>query len=90
MDSNLIYKKLKEKGYAAELSNQFIYNADKDRRFNTVSLSGEVNREIISLVDRYGGMLVACTHVDTSGETPVFLIKHDVYPKDMKSFDWSD
>lgn len=88
MKANKIYSELKEKGYDVELTNQFSYSIDKDRRFYLPVLSGKVTRELISLIESYDCILVAETYVDVSGEEPIYTVKHGVYPKDMKSFDW--
>ena len=88
MDSKKIYSELKAKGYDVELTNLFSYVIDKDRRFYVPVVSGEISCELISIVDTYGCMLVAETYADTSGEITHYSVKHCIYPKDMKSFDW--
>lgn len=89
MNANKIYSELKEKGYDVEMNNVFSYEVDKDRRFNTVMVNGYLDKEIISIVNRNGCMLVADTYVDMSGDEPVYTVRHTVYPRDMKSFDWA-
>ena len=88
MDAKKIYSELKSNGYDVELTNLFSYSINKDKRFYVPVVSGEVTRELISLVDGYGCMLVADTYVNVNGEEPVYTVKHSVYPKDMQSFDW--
>lgn len=88
MNAKRIYSELKEKGYDVQLTNLFSYEIDKDKRFNVVIVNGILDKEIISIVNEYGCMLVADTYVDVSGDEPVYAVKHSVYPKDMKSFDW--
>lgn len=88
MDAKRIYSELKEKGYDVEMNNVFSYEVDKDRRFNTVMVNGYLDKEIVSIVNRNGCMLVADTYVDMSGDKPAYQVKHTIYPRDMKSFDW--
>lgn len=88
MDSKKICSELKAKGFNVELTNLFSYVIDKDRRFYVPVVSGEISCELISIVNTYGCMLVADTYVDTSGETTKYSVKHCIYPRDMKSFDW--
>lgn len=88
MNANKIYTELKEKGYNVELTNMFSYEIDKDKRFNVVIVNGILDKEIISIVNEYGCMLVADTYVDVSGDKPAYQVKHTIYPRDMKSFDW--
>ena len=88
MDSKQIYSELKSKGYDVELTHLFAYEIDKNRRFYVLIVSGEISRELISIVQRYGCMLVAETYADTRGETIKYSVKHLIYPRDMKSFDW--
>lgn len=88
MDAKKIYSELKKKGYDVELNNMFSYSIDKERRFNLPVVKGEITRDLVSLIDNHNCMLVADTYVDVSGDEPVYSVKHSVYPKDMKSFDW--
>lgn len=88
MNAKRIYSELKEKGYDVQLTNLFSYEIDKDKRFNVVIVNGILDKEIISIVNEYGCMLVADTYVDVSGDKPAYQVKHTIYPRDMKSFDW--
>lgn len=88
MNANKIYTELKEKGYNVELTNMFSYSIDKDRRFYLPVVNGDITKEIISLIDSYDCMLVADNYVEEKNEENVCVVKHSVYPKDMKSFDW--
>lgn len=89
MNANKIYSELKEKGYDVEMNNVFSYEVNRDRRFNTVVVNGSIDKEIVSVVNGHGCMLVADTYVDVNGDEPVYHVRHTVYPKDMESFDWA-
>ena len=88
MNANDIYSELKKNGFNVKLDKQFSYEVNKNNCFNTVIVIGTINKEIISIVHKHKCMLVAETYVDVSGDTPVCEVKHTVYPRDMKSFDW--
>ena len=90
MDSKKIYSELKAKGYDVELISMFSYDIDKNRRFHIVNVNGKIGKEIISLVGSYGCILVADTYVSVEGNTPSYIVRHAVYPKDMASFDWEE
>lgn len=88
MNAQKLFNELVEKGYNAELVQEFTYIIDKDRKYNTVHTENVPNEELINIATSNGCLWAACISVNVREDKPQERIVYEAIPNDMKSFDF--
>ena len=80
-----MFNEIKSLGYNVEITSNFSYSVDKDRRFKLIVVNGTATVELFHVVDSYNAFLKVGVLNTLGGDRKVV---YEVYPKDMKDIDF--
>lgn len=91
MNAKNVHDTLTRAGFYSQIVSLCDSDIDRNRRFYVVRVSNnDINRRLVSVLNDLGCIAVLGNSTVFVAGSPVLSMCVDVYPKDMKSFDWED
>lgn len=91
MNAKNVYDTLTRAGYCSQIVSLYDYDIDRNRRFFVVRVANiDINRRLVSLLNDLHCIAVLGNVAVFQNGVPILSMCVDVYPKDMKSFDWEE
>ena len=89
MNAKNVCDTLNRAGFCSHIVSMYDYDIDRNRRFYVVRISNiDVSRRLVSVLNDLHCIAVLGNVTVFLKGSPILSMCVDVYPKDMKSFDW--